>query len=211
MKMQLLEVAIDRPRTRQLRPLVEALNERAAVAACPGDSGYALICSPYRLAAVERIRHLRHLPNSHHLTLLCRSLKELGNWGQVETPAYRLMKRLVPGPYTFIVQAGSEAPKRILQPKKKSLGLRFPNSPLMEQLLELNGGPLLTTTLTLPSTEATAENPQHIEEEVGQQLDFLLDAGERPYEPTTILDLRQWPPEILRQGAGQAPDLRTAS
>lgn len=207
MTLQILEIDPERPRTRQLRPVLDAMKSNQAVVAYPGDSGYALICHPGQDKAVERMRQMRHLPRTHHLTLLCGSLKELGSWGQVATPCYRLMKRLVPGPYTFIVVAGDDAPRRILQTRKLSIGLRFPRSPLLHKLLELNGGPLLTTSLVLPGEEEPAEEPEDIIRALGGQLDFFLAAGSCASNPTTIVDLREGTPQILRQGAGKLDHL----
>ena len=202
MTVQLVEVEPDRPRTRQLKPVIASI-QAGGVIACPGDSGYALLCDPLQTEPVRRIRQLRKLKSGHHLTLLCEGLGQLGNWALVDTPGYRLMKRLVPGPYTFILQAGKDSPRRILQPKKKSLGLRFPDSPLSKKMLQMNGGPLLTTSLILPGQSEPADQIDPILASIGTDLDFLLYDRDLIYpEPTTVLDLRTWPPEVLRQGSG---------
>lgn len=207
MALQILTVDTLRPRTRQLTPVAAAM-AKAAVIALPGDSGYILVCLPHQGEAVKRMRDLRKLPSHHNLTLLCPGLSSLGEWARVDTPSYRLMRRLVPGPYTFIVAAGKEAPKKIQQPKRRTMGLRFPRHPLLQTLMQLCDSPLVTTTLALPdSGGAAAEELSDVEAVCANGVAYLLSAGDLACEPTTIIDLSVSPPELLRQGAGDTSEL----
>ncbi|MGI9345717.1 MAG: L-threonylcarbamoyladenylate synthase [Gammaproteobacteria bacterium] len=206
MTMQTIQIDPDAPRKRQLRAAVEGIREGALVV-YPGDSGYAILCSPELPKAVDRMRSVRNLPRTHHITLLCSSLKDLADWVVVETPMFRVIKQLTPGPFTFIFEAGPRVSKKILFGEKKTVGLRFPASPLAEALLDLYGGPLMTTSLTLPPDQQPAEDPEIIQKQIGHAIQFLFTAGERVSEPSTVLDLRQMPPVLLRQGAGDASQL----
>lgn len=206
MGLQIINLDPDRPRRRQLALVAEAV-QRQAVIALPSDSGYSFICHPLHVKAVDKMRQLRQLPKGHHLTLLCPNLSALGEWAQVDTPSYRLLRRLTPGPYTFIVLAGKEAPKKIQHPKRRTMGLRFPDSPLLQMLMELCDSPLLTTTLTLPGVSTPAEEIEDIERACQNGVQYLLSVGDKAYEPTTVLDLCTSPPELLRQGAGDISTL----
>ncbi len=171
----------------------------------PTDTTYALGCHIGDKAALDRVRQLRRLDKHHDLTLICRDLSELGTYARVDNTAYRILKRLTPGPFTFLLPATREVPRRLIHPKKKSIGLRVPDSPIALGLLEALGEPMLTTTMQLPGEELPLADPEEIRERLEHAVDLVIDGGFGGVEPTTVVDLTITGGEVVRPGAGEFP------
>ena len=202
---QYFEIHPDNPQPRLLKQAV-ALLQKGGVLAIPTDSSYALVCQLDDRNAVDRLRRIRQVNDKHHLTLLCRDLSELANYAIVDNKQYRLMKLATPGPYTFILDATKEVPRRVSHPSRKTIGLRVPDNKGTQMLLELHGAPLLATTLIAPGESEPMNDPQAIRARWEHEIDAVIDAGACPLEPTTVLDLTPMgagdEPAVLRQGAG---------
>lgn len=202
---QYFEIHPDNPQPRLLKQAV-ALLQKGGVLAIPTDSSYALVCQLDDRNAVDRLRRIRQVNDKHHLTLLCRDLSELANYAIVDNKQYRLMKLATPGPYTFILDATKEVPRRVSHPSRKTIGLRVPDRKGTQMLLELHGAPLLATTLIAPGESEPMNDPQAIRGRWEHEIDAVIDAGACPLEPTTVLDLTPMgagdEPTVLRQGAG---------
>ena len=202
---QYFEIHPDNPQPRLLKQAV-ALLQKGGVLAIPTDSSYALVCQLDDRNAVDRLRRIRQVNDKHHLTLLCRDLSELANYAIVDNKQYRLMKLATPGPYTFILDATKEVPRRVSHPSRKTIGLRVPDRKGTQMLLELHGAPLLATTLIAPGESEPLNDPQAIRARWEHEVDAVIDAGACPLEPTTVLDLTPMgaggEPTVLRQGAG---------
>ena len=202
---QYFEIYPENPQPRLLKQAV-ALLQKGGVLAIPTDSSYALVCQLDDKNAVDRLRRIRQVNDKHHLTLLCRDLSELANYAVVDNRQYRLMKLGTPGPYTFILDATKEVPRRVSHPSRKTIGLRVPDRKGTQMLLELMGAPLLATTLIAPGEAEPMNDPQAIRERFEHAVDGVVDAGACPLEPTTVLDLTPissgGDPVVLRQGAG---------
>ncbi len=191
----------DNPQPRLLKQAV-AMLERGGVLAVPTDSSYALVCHLDDKAAADRLRRIRGVDDKHHLTLLCRDLAELANYARVDNRQYRLLKSVTPGPYTFILEASKEVPRRVSHPQRKTIGLRVPQHLALQQLLALHNGPLLATTL-IPRGETEPLNDAHeIRAQFEHLIDAVLDAGACPMEATTVVDLSGGEPVLLRRGRG---------
>ncbi len=198
---QVLTIHPDDPQPRLVSRAAEVVRD-GGVIAYPTDSGYALGCHLDDKRAVERLRRVRRLDDRHHLTLVCRDLSELSRYAKVDNTAYRLMKRLTPGPYTFILPATHEVPRRLWHPRRKTIGLRVPDNRIAQALLEALGEPLISTTLILPGETLPMTDPWEIEARVGAQLDLIIDGGYGGLEPTTVVDLTGEVPQVIRAGAG---------
>ena len=199
---QYFEVHPDNPQTRLLKQAVGLL-EKGAVIAVPTDSSYALACHLDDKAAADKLRAIRGVDDKHHLTLLCRDLAELANYAKVDNRQFRLLKAATPGPYTFILEATKEVPRRLSHPSRKTIGLRVPEHKVLQELLALHDGPLLATTL-IPAGETEPLNDAHdIRERYERQIAAVIDAGACALEPTTVVDLTQGEPVVLRQGRGE--------
>jgi tRNA threonylcarbamoyl adenosine modification protein (Sua5/YciO/YrdC/YwlC family) len=172
------------------------------VAAIPTDSSYALVCHLDDKDAAQALRRLRQVDEKHHLTLLCRDLAELATYARVDNRQYRLLKRGTPGPYTFILEATKEVPRRLSHPARRTIGLRVPAHPVTQALLEVLGQPLLATTLIAPGETEPMNDAQEIRERFEKQLQAIVDAGACPREPTTVIDLSGPEPVITRLGRG---------
>ena len=198
---QYFEVHPDNPQVRLLRQAAELLT-KGGVLAVPTDSSYALVCHLDDKAAADRLRAIRGVDDKHHLTLLCRDLSELANYARVDNRQYRLLKAATPGPYTFILEATKEVPRRLSHPARKTIGLRVPEHPVLRELLALHESPLLATTL-IPAGESDSLNDaQEIRARYEKQLAGIIDAGACPHEPTTVIDLSGDEPVLLRHGRG---------
>jgi tRNA threonylcarbamoyl adenosine modification protein (Sua5/YciO/YrdC/YwlC family) len=198
---QYLEVHPQHPQARLLKQAV-ALLQQGRVAAIPTDSSYALVCHLDDKAAVDAIRRIRGVDERHHMTLLCRDLSELSNYARVDNQQYRLLKLGTPGPFTFILEATKEVPRRVSHPSRRTIGLRVPDHGVTQALLELLGQPLLASTLIMPGDEHALNDAQVIRERLRKQISVVVDSGACPMEPTTVVDLTQGAPEIIRQGQG---------
>ncbi len=198
---QYFEVHPDNPQPRLLKQAV-ALLERGGVLALPTDSSYALACHLDDKAAADRLRRIRGVDDRHHLTLLCRDLSELANYARVDNWQYRLIKSSTPGPYTFILQASKEVPRRVSHPQRKTIGLRVPEHTVLQDLLALHAGPLLATTLIAPGDTEPMNDAQEIRIRLEHQIDGVIDAGACAHEATTVVDLSDGAPVLVRQGRG---------
>jgi len=192
------------PQVRLLKQAAQLLKE-GGVLAVPTDSSYALVCQIDDKAAVDRLRRIRQVDDKHHLTLLCRDLSELSSYAKVDNRQYRLLKLATPGPYTFILEASKEVPRRVSHPSRKTIGLRVPEHRVLQALLEELGGPLLATTLILPDGEAL-NDASDIRDRLEHELAGIVDAGACALEPTTVVDLTPMgtggEPTVLREGRG---------
>jgi tRNA threonylcarbamoyl adenosine modification protein (Sua5/YciO/YrdC/YwlC family) len=199
---QYFSVHPDNPQPRLLRQAA-ALLQQGGVLAVPTDSSYALACQLDDRAAVDALRRIRQVDERHHLTLLCRDLSELASYARVDNARYRLLKLGTPGPFTFILEASKEVPRRVSHPQRKTIGLRVPGHRALRELIELHGAALLATTLILPGQSEPLTDPQAIREQLERQIAGLIDAGACPSAPTTVIDLSGDAPQVLRQGRGE--------
>lgn len=197
---QFLSVHPTTPQTRLIAQTVEALKS-GGIAAVPTDSGYALVAYLDDKNVADRLRRIRGLDARHHLTLLCRDLSDISHFAKVDNQQYRLLKHATPGQWTFILQATKEVPKRVSHPSRKTIGIRVPEHPVVQALLSELAAPLLSTTLILPGQEAPLVDPDEVREHLDKQIEVILDAGNCPWEPTTVVDLSGPEPELIRRGA----------
>jgi tRNA threonylcarbamoyl adenosine modification protein (Sua5/YciO/YrdC/YwlC family) len=199
-----LELHPDNPQQRRLDQIADALRDDALIA-YPTDSGYALGCRVGNREGRERILRIRGLDDKHHLTLACKDFAQLGQLVQVDNAAFRAIKAATPGPYTFILTGTPEVPRRLLHPRKRTVGVRIPDHRVVHALLETLGEPLLTSSLILPGEEEARANGWEVKEELDHQVDIVIEAGETTAEPTTVIDWSQGHPDVVRRGAGD-PD-----
>ena len=200
---QFFYVHPENPQSRLIRQAVELIRE-GAVIVYPTDSSYALGCQLGNKAAVDRIRHIRRIDERHHLTLVCRDLSELGTFAMVDNRQFRLLKAATPGPYTFILNATREVPRRLVHPKRQTIGLRVPDHPVVAALLAELGEPLLSTTLQLPDHAEPLNDAEQIRDSLEHDVDLILSAGACEMAVTTVIDLSGREPELVRQGLGDA-------
>lgn len=191
----------DNPQQRLLRQAAELL-AAGGIVALPTDSSYALVCHLDDKAAVQRMRRIRQVDERHLLTLLCRDLSEVSHYARVDNRQFRLLKLGTPGPFTFILEASREVPRRVSHPSRRTIGLRVPDHRVAQDLLALHGAPLLGTTLMDPQTHEAMNDAQAIRERFEKDLQAVVDAGACPMEPTTVIDLGATPVQILRRGGG---------
>lgn len=194
------------PQPRLLRQAADLL-QHGGVLAVPTDSSYSLACQLDDKAAADKLRSIRMLDNKQLFTLICRDLSELSSYARVDNAQYRLLKLGTPGPFTFVLEASKEVPRRVSHPQRKTIGLRVPDHKALLELIELHGAPLLATTLILPGEEVPLNDPEIIRDKLERQISGVIDAGGCPSEPTTVIDLTGSAPEILRQGRGDPADL----
>jgi tRNA threonylcarbamoyl adenosine modification protein (Sua5/YciO/YrdC/YwlC family) len=189
------------PQVRLIRRCAEILRA-GGVIAYPTDSCYALGCHVGDKAAMERLRRIRGVDERHHFTLMCRDLSQLGTYARVDNAQYRLLKALTPGSYTFILEATQDLPRRILHPRRKTIGLRVPDHTVARALLAELGEPLLSTTLMLSGDDAPLGEAGEIRARLEHDVDLVLDGGPCGTEPTTVVDLTGAVPEVVRAGKG---------
>ena len=189
------------PQPRLISQVVEALRDDALIA-YPTDSGYALGCQLGNRDGRDRILRIRQLDERHHFTLMCRDFAQLGQFVHIDNSAFRAIKAATPGPYTFILPATGEVPRRLMHPKKRTVGVRIPDHVVVCALLEELGEPILTSTLILPDEEDPRTLGWEIKEELDHQVDIVVEAGETSAEPTTVVDWSEGYPEVVRVGAG---------
>jgi tRNA threonylcarbamoyl adenosine modification protein (Sua5/YciO/YrdC/YwlC family) len=203
---QYFDVHPDNPQVRLLKQAA-ALLDKGGILAVPTDSSYALVCHLDDKAAADSLRRIRGVDDKHHLTLLCRDLGELANYARVDNRQYRLLKLATPGPYTFILEATKEVPRRVSHPQRKTIGLRVPAHKALQELLGQLGGALLATTLIAPGETEPLNDAADIRERFEHQIAAVLDAGACASEPTTVIDLTPMgtggEPVVLRQGRGE--------
>ena len=179
-----------------------AIIRAGGVIAYPTDSCYAIGCHIGDKEAMQRLRDIRQIDDKHHLTLMCRDLSEIATYAQVDNVQYRLLKKLTPGSYTFILQASREVPRRLLHPRRKTIGMRVPEHAVAHALLAALGEPLLSATLILPGDALPLNDAQEIRVRLEHALDLVLDGGSCGIDPTTMVDLTGAVPQLLRQGKG---------
>lgn len=207
---QYFELHPDNPQPRLLKQAVAILNA-GGVIAVPTDSSYAIACHLDDKAAADRLRQIRRVDEKHHLTLLCRDLSEVANYARVDNKQYRLLKSATPGPFTFILEATREVPRRVSHPQRKTIGLRLPDHAVLQALLEMHGAPLLATTLIPKHESEPLNDAQHIRERYEREIAGVIDAGACPSEPTTVIDLTPMgtggDAVVTRQGRGDVSAL----
>ena len=199
--MRRLEVHPVNPQRRLLQQAADKLSQ-GAVIAMPTDASYVLACHLGDKSALDRLRSIRGIDEKHLLTLLCRDLSELSQYAQVSNRQYRFLKDWTPGAYTFILPATKEVPRRLLHPSRKTVGLRVPDAPVVLGLLDVLGEPVLCTTLILPGETDPMTEPDEIAEQLDGRVDLLIDAGAGRLQPTTIIDVTEDEPQIIRIGLG---------
>ena len=198
---QLFEVHPSNPQPRLLKQAAQIL-AAGGIAAVPTDSSYALVCRLDDKDAAENLRRIRQVDDKHHLTLLCKDLSELARFARVDNRQYRLLKLGTPGPYTFILEATKEVPRRLSHPSRRTIGLRVPDHAVLQALLALFGEPLLATTLIAPGASEPMNDAHEIRDRFQKNLQAVVDAGACPMEPTTVIDLTDDEPMLVRQGRG---------
>ncbi|MGY0537365.1 L-threonylcarbamoyladenylate synthase [Nocardioides sp. YJ-D4] len=196
-----LDVHPDNPQPRLISQVVDALRDDQLIA-YPTDSGYALGSRIGNKDGRDRILKIRGLDDRHHFTLICKDFAQLGTMVHVDNSAFRAIKHATPGPYTFILPATPEVPRRLMHPKKKTVGVRIPEHAVVQALLEELGEPLLSSTLILPGETEPEVFGWNVKEALDHQVDIVIEAGETPAEPTTVIDWSDGEPEVIREGAG---------
>jgi tRNA threonylcarbamoyl adenosine modification protein (Sua5/YciO/YrdC/YwlC family) len=189
------------PQLRLIRQAVDIIRNDGLVA-YPTDSSYALGCRVGDKRGMDRIRRIRGLGDSHNFTLVCRDLSEIASYAKVDNTTYRLLKSLTPGPYTFILRATNEVPRRLQNPKRRTIGIRVPDHPIVQALLDELGEPLMSSTLILPGRDRPETDAQDIRERLEQELDLIIDGGNCGLEPTTVVDMVDGVPQVVREGCG---------
>lgn len=182
---------------------IGAFLRKGSVIAYPTDSCYALGCHLGDKAAADRIRNIRQFDKHHLFTLVCRDLSEIATYARVDNAQFRMLKSMTPGPFTFVLRATNEAPRRLQHETRKTIGLRIPENPIVQALLDALGEPLLSCTLILPPDELPVSDPEEVRERLDRAVDVVVDGGNCGYEPTTIVDLSEGDPRVTRQGKGR--------
>jgi tRNA threonylcarbamoyl adenosine modification protein (Sua5/YciO/YrdC/YwlC family) len=198
---QFFQIHPDNPQLRLIKQAAQIIHG-GGIVALPTDSCYALVCHLDDKEAVTRLRRIREVDDKHHLTLLCRDLSEISLYARIDNRQYRMLKAATPGPYTFILEATKEVPRRVSHPSRKTIGLRVPENPIAHALLEELKQPLLGTTLILPNEELPLTDPELIRERLERQIELVIDGGACSLEPTSVIDLSGDEPELVRQGRG---------
>lgn len=204
---QFFSIHPDNPQQRLIDKAVEIL-QRGGLIVYPTDSAYALGCHIGDKMALDRIRALRQLDKQHNFTLMCRDLSELATYARVTNADFRLLKAHTPGPYTFILNATSEVPRRLMHPKRKTIGMRVPDNRVALALLERLGEPLMSSSLILPGESLPLTDPYDIRETLEHQVELVIDGGFCGLEPTTVVDLTEEVPRVVRQGRGIVTELQ---
>ena len=203
---QVFQVHPENPQPRFLRQAAQIL-QSGGIGAIPTDSSYALVCRLEDKAAAEKLRRIRGVDDKHHLTLLCRDLSELATYARVDNRQYRLLKAATPGSFTFILEATKEVPRRLSHPSRRTIGLRVPEHRVTQDLLALFGEPLLATTLIPPGETEPLNDPEDIEARYDKLLELIVDAGACRRQATTVIDMTDDEPVVLRQGRGDPAKL----
>jgi tRNA threonylcarbamoyl adenosine modification protein (Sua5/YciO/YrdC/YwlC family) len=200
---QFFQIHPDNPQQRLINQAAQIINS-GGIVALPTDSCYALVCRLDDKDAVTRLRRIRNVDDKHHLTLLCRDLSEIALYARVDNQQYRLLKSATPGPYTVILEATKEVPRRLSHPSRKTIGLRVPENRIAHALLEELAQPLLGTTLILPNEDQPLTDPEEIRDRLAKLVDLVIDGGACSLEPTTVIDMTSEEPVLIRQGRGDA-------
>jgi len=202
---QFFEIHPDNPQARLITQAVNLI-KTGSVIVYPTDSAYALGCHMGDKKALERIRRIRQLDKNHHFTLMCKDLKELGVYAQVDNSAFRMLKSLTPGAFTFLLKATREVPKRLMHEKRKTIGLRVPDNNIVQMMLAALGEPIMSTTLIMPGEDLPLVDIHDIREQLEKHVDLIIDGGACGLAPTTVIDAIDWPPILIRQGKGDASE-----
>lgn len=189
------------PQPRLINQSVDVLR-KGGVLVYPTDSGYALGCMLGEKNAMERICRIRHLDSNHNFTIVCRDLSEISTYAYVDNAAFRLIKNNTPGNYTFILKATKDVPRRLMSEKRKTIGLRVPSNAIALALLETLNEPLMSTTLMLPGNDFAESDPEEIQDHLGKQVDLIIHGGSLGQKPTTVIDLTDASPVVVREGTG---------
>lgn len=200
---RVLQIHPANPQPRLIAQVVTRLRE-GDVIVYPTDSSYALGCQLGDKAAAERIRAIRQTDRHHNFTLVCRDLSEIATYAKVDNQRYRLLKAVTPGAFTFILQATHEVPRRLQHPRRKTIGIRVPDNAIVSALLAALSEPIMSCTLILPGDDWPLSDPEEIEERLANAVDLIIDGGPGQREPTTVLDLTEEAPQLIRQGLGDA-------
>lgn len=206
---QFFAIHPENPQSRLVHQACEIIR-RGGVVVYPTDSAYALGCHIGDKQALEVIRRIRQLDDDHNFTLVCRDLSELGTYARVDNAAYRLLKHATPGPFTFIMEATKEVPRRLLHPKRKSIGLRVPDNVIAQALLAELGEPLMSVTLIMPGDEYPMIDPYDIRESLEHHVDLVIDGGYCGMEPTSVIDMTGDAPTVIREGLGDISEFVAA-
>ena len=198
---QLFTIHPVNPQTRLIRQAVDIIRS-GGVIVYPTDSSYALGCRIGEKTPLERIRQLRRLDDKHNFTLVCSNLSQLGEFAQVDTTLFRLLKAWTPGPYTFILNATREVPRMLLHPKRRTIGMRLPATPIARALVDELGEPLMSVTLQLPGDSEPLSDPEEIQQRIGKLVELIIDGGIGGLEPSTVIALTGETPEVIRVGCG---------
>ena len=198
---KVLEIHPDNPQPRGVAEIVETIRDGGLIA-YPTDSSYAFGCHIGDKRAMDRIRRIRRTDKNHNFTLVCSDLSEIGTYARVDNWAYRLIKAMTPGPYTFILPATREVPKRLQHPKRRTIGLRVPDHTLVRAMLKALGEPIMSSTLLLPGDELPLTDANDIQERIGHEIDLIVDAGPTGIEPTSVIDISDDTVKVLRVGRG---------
>lgn len=201
-----LKIHPDDPQPRLVKRVAECLRA-GGVIAYPTDSSYALGCALGEKAAIERIRRIRGFGREHFFSLMCRDLSEIATYAKVDNVSFRLLKTLTPGPYTFVLPATREVPRWLWHPKRKTIGIRVPDHRSANALADAVGAPIMSVTLLLPGDDLPLSDPQQVSDRIGRLVDLIVDSGACEVEPTTVLDMTQDVPKVLRQGRGPVDQL----
>jgi tRNA threonylcarbamoyl adenosine modification protein (Sua5/YciO/YrdC/YwlC family) len=204
---KLIEIHPRNPQARNVAVAVQIIRTGGLIA-YPTDSSYALGCHIGDKHSIDRIRRIRRADKKHNFTLVCSDLSEISLYARVDNWAYRLIKSLTPGPYTFVLPATRGLPKRLQNPKRRTIGIRVPRHNLVRAMLEALGEPIMSSTLTLPGDDRPLTDPHEIQSRIGHEVEAIIEAGPTGIEPTTILDLTSGSIEILREGLGDTRILR---
>jgi len=200
---QFFQIHPDNPQLRLIKQAVQIIDQ-GGIVALPTDSCYALVCHLDDKEAVTRLRRIRGVDEKHHLTLLCRDLSEIAQYAKVDNRQFRLLKAATPGAYTVILEATKEVPRRLSHPSRKTIGLRVPENRIAHALLEELGQPLLGTTLILPNEDEPLTDPEVIRQRLEKQVDLVIDGGACSLVPTTVIDMTEDEPVLIRQGRGDS-------
>ncbi|MBF0470493.1 MAG: threonylcarbamoyl-AMP synthase [Gammaproteobacteria bacterium] len=200
---QFFQIHMENPQQRLIRQAVDFIRD-GSVIVYPTDSGYALGCHIGDKMALDRIRSIRQIPPAHNFTLVCSDLSEIANYARVDNTLYRVLKAVTPGPYTFILPASREVPRRLMHPKRKTIGLRVPSNPIAREMLLELGEPIMSTTLILPGETMPESDPYEIRQLLEKKVDLVIDGGYGSIEPSTVVDYTDGVAVIARQGLGSS-------
>ncbi len=200
---QFFQIHPENPQPRLIKQAVEIIRD-GGVVIYPTDSSYAIGCHIGDKGSMENIRRIRKVGEEHNFTLVCRDLTEISHYAKIDNRDYRLLKNLTPGPYTFIHKATKQVPRRLMHPKRRTIGIRVPDNAIVLALLEALGEPIMSTTLILPGEEMPLTDPYEMRDLLDHCVDLIIDGGYCGFEPTTVVDLTEDTPEVVRVGKGDA-------